>query len=741
MKKLLFLFVLPFFAVLSAADYQILLAPDAGPMEKTAAKEMQLFAGKILGKEIPVVTKADGKSKLIRIGNTADAAKVLKIDFTKLADDEVVIKTVNGDLYLAGGVKRGPLYAVYEYLERFCGVRFLTPYVNHIPTLAELPAADFRYAPKIKIRVISMRTKKAEDQIFAARRRLNGAYNHMIPLTEEFGTQEYFLGCHTFGKFVPATRKGLEANPDFYAMIKGKRVHDAQLCMTNKKLRLHVIDGLKKWLTERPETTRVSVSINDYKRFCECPECSNWIKERNGVISDLLLDFVNEVAAGIEKDFPKVEVVTLAYLDARKPPKVIKPRKNVGILYCFIELDATKPITAKRNEWMIKELDAWQKTGVKIYTWLYTYNQKLSFLAQPNWEAVNADIRTLAERNSEMVFCEFSYPEHFLTDFIRLRFYVMSALLWNQDKSFDEIIADFCVPYYGAAAPKIMEALKIFRNAPDMEKGPMVCNFASSVIRACGQDKFLAAWKVMQEARRIAAETGDKEIIKHVEMAVIPWDITLLHDCFDMRDGALKGFDPVALFDRDVAFLKTRNITNYFAPKRYTFANYREKLIRLWGHNDGEVPEGIEKVPGTIVWDAEKICNQSRTRGIAVVDDPEAHGGKAMQVIANGKRLQRLEFDNALRGKYRIYLTMKVELKGKSKGVAMTGNVWESATRWVRRGKAMPVKLPENPGKGYENYLMGEAVFKGSYDLQIPQADDPALKNVLIDRVILVPVK
>ena len=317
----------------------------------------------------------------------------------------------------------------------------------------------------------------------------------------------------------------------------------------------------------------------------------------------------------------------------------------------------------------------------------------------------------------------------------------MSALLWNQDKSFDEIIADFCVPYYGAAAPKIMEALKIIRNAPDVEKGPMVCNFASSVIRAYGHEKFLAAWKLMQEAREIAAKTGDKEIIKHVEMAVIPWDITLLHDCFDLRDSALKGFDPVALFDRDVTFLKTRNITNYFSPSRFTFANYREKLIRVWGHNDGEVPAGIENVPGTIVWDAEKICNQNRNRKITVVSDPEAHGGKAMQVIANGKRLQRLEFDNALRGKYRIYLTMKVELNGKSKGVAMTGNVWESATRWVRRAKPMQVKLPENPGKGYETYLMGEAVFKASYDLQIPQADDPALKNILIDRVILVPVK
>lgn len=740
-KRLLLALLSSALFTLPAADYKILLAPDANPMEKTAAKEMQFFAGKILGKEIPIVSKVDGKAQYIRIGATADAAKTLNADFSKFADDELIIKTVKGDLYLAGGKARGTLYAVYEYLERFCGVRFLTPTENHIPALKELPAADFRYAPKIKVRVISHRKRNYEENIFLARRRLNGTYNHMLPLDAEFGGSEHVMGCHTFQKFVPATPKGLKENPEFYSMIKGKRVHNGQICMTNKKLRAHVIAGVKKWLKENPAATRVSVSMNDYNRFCECPECTNWLKERDAIISDLLLDFVNEVAAGVEEEYPDVEVVTLAYLAARKPPKVVKPRKNVGILYCFIELDTSKPLTAKGNSWMLEEVASWQKTGAKIYTWFYTINQKLSFLTQPNWEAVNEDLRLMAERNAEFVFCEFSYPEHYTTDLIRLRFYVMSALLWNQEKSLDEIIADFCVPYYGAAAPDMMKALQIIRKAPVENQGLMVCNFASSVIRAYGHEKYLAAWQKMQDARKAAEKSGDKIIQNRVELAVIPYDMTLLHDCFDLRNGALKELDAAALYDRDVKILKANGITHYFGPKTFTLDNYREKLIRLWGHNDGEVPEGIEKVPGTIIWEADKICNQNRNRRITVVDDPEASGGKAMQIIANGKRLARLEFDNALRGKYRIYLTVKVEVQGKSKGVLMTGNVWESSTRWKLRAKPMKVKLPETPGKGYEVYLMGEAEFKGSYDLQIPQSDDPAIKNAWIDRVIMVPVK
>ena len=181
--------------------------------------------------------------------------------------------------------------------------------------------------------------------------------------------------------------------------------------------------------------------------------------------------------------------------------------------------------------------------------------------------------------------------------------------------------------------------------------------------------------------------------------------------------------------------------TALFDPGIVPFGEGADKIIRLWGHNDGELPEGIEAVPGTLIWDAEKISNQSRRGKITVADDPEAHGGKAMQVVANGKKLVRLEMDNVLRGKYRIYMTVKAELSGKPKGAVMTGNVWESAARWVRRAKPRYINLPENYVSGYQLCLLGEAEFKTSYDLQLPIADDPAIRNLYIDRIIMVPVK
>jgi hypothetical protein len=173
--------------VLCGIEYKIVLDKNATSMEATAAKEFKYFASLLLNKELKIVNKATGPGPFVFIGATQDTAQKLKVDFTKFADDELIIKTLNNNLYLAGGQARGTLYAVYEYLERFCNVRFLTPKVNYIPSLKTLPKVNFHYLPKIKVRQISMRKNTLEEKLFAARRRLNGSLNHMLPLPQELG--------------------------------------------------------------------------------------------------------------------------------------------------------------------------------------------------------------------------------------------------------------------------------------------------------------------------------------------------------------------------------------------------------------------------------------------------------------------------------------------------------------------------------------------------------------------------
>ena len=55
---------------------------------------------------------------------------------------------------LTGDPQRGPLYAVYTYLEDFVGVRWWTSSAAYYPSrpLSDLPIANLRFAPRLKYR-------------------------------------------------------------------------------------------------------------------------------------------------------------------------------------------------------------------------------------------------------------------------------------------------------------------------------------------------------------------------------------------------------------------------------------------------------------------------------------------------------------------------------------------------------------------------------------------------------------
>ena len=64
---------------------------------------------------------------------------------------------------------------------------------------------------------------------------------------------------------------------------------------------------------------------------------SNERYKGDAIINKTYIDFVNEVAEAVEKEFPDVLVETLAYRFTRNPPKTIWPRHNVAIRSCTIE--------------------------------------------------------------------------------------------------------------------------------------------------------------------------------------------------------------------------------------------------------------------------------------------------------------------------------------------------------------------------------------------------------------------
>ena len=136
-------------------DYRIYVAPDATPAEKNAAAEFQKYWKLATGTGIAVSGKYTGNRQIL-IGLSQEAQKLLPgIDLKSLNNDEIIIAPAKDMLILCGERPRGTLYAVYEFMKKYMGIRFWTAKEESVPkseTIA-MPEKIFRYAPPVKVRL------------------------------------------------------------------------------------------------------------------------------------------------------------------------------------------------------------------------------------------------------------------------------------------------------------------------------------------------------------------------------------------------------------------------------------------------------------------------------------------------------------------------------------------------------------------------------------------------------------
>jgi hypothetical protein len=186
----------------------------------------------VTGAVLPVVTEAElpvDKPRIV-LGNGAVTRKLLRgFDAAQLPPDAIVIKTIGRDLIMAGHPRRGPLYAVYTFLEDTIGIRWWTATEVQIPKRPTLTIArlDTAYAPKIVDRAtrylqlsdgcFTDHSLVTEDEqkamgIFSARMRLNGHDHYSIP--DEYGAPNGLIGwVHTFYQIIDSDVANARSSP------------------------------------------------------------------------------------------------------------------------------------------------------------------------------------------------------------------------------------------------------------------------------------------------------------------------------------------------------------------------------------------------------------------------------------------------------------------------------------------------------------------------------------------------
>ena len=434
-------------------DWHITVSDDATASERYAAEEFQKWFNQATRLTLPLDTTLNDGQIIIGASST-------------LGDEDVEITVDSRQIQISGGMPRGILYAVYQFLEELVGIRFLMADHTYIPDAStlQIPCGSYTYSPPFSFRWSYYR-ENSDAPEFAAKRKVN-----TVTDAENLGgkTQQQLIN-HSFHALVPYGTYG-ENHPEYYALVDGKRdtnTHGGgpQLCVTNPEVIEIAAESAIRQLSERPEATNISVSQADTAAYCRCETCET-LNEAEDSPMGSQLTFVNAVAERIEKAHPHVKVGTLAYWYTRKPPKTVKPRQNVQIQLCSIEcctLHAIDNPDCEQNQAFCQDTNEWGEICDDIWIWNYNTNFRCYDLPFPNLRSIAANVRYFLKNNAKGVFMQ-ANGNGLTGEFSDLRNYLISQLIWNPHLDADAHLNEFVSLHYEAAAPPILEYINFLHD-------------------------------------------------------------------------------------------------------------------------------------------------------------------------------------------------------------------------------------------------------------------------------------
>jgi hypothetical protein len=662
----------------------IVLPDGATPVERTAANELATYLARITGGTPTTVTSLpDDQRPIIAVGPAA-ARLVdpgLDLSHTRLGDEGFVLRARNGHLILSGAAqaRRGTLYAVYEFLERFGGVRWWTAREETVPSRPELavPAIDEVQVPQLIYREPFYSGMVYEDPVFSARSRVNGHF--VDPKRQEpvnYGGHYQILGwCHTFYELLPP-KTYFQDHPDWYGLYGGVRKHaGGQLCLTNPAMRDELIRRVLERVRADPSAGIISVSQTDYGKFCTCPDCAA-LEKAEGSPAGPLLNLVNAVAEAVDRDHPGFLVETLAYLETSEPPRTIRPRSNVLMRVCGYDCSWHEPLETSaipQNVAFRRQLERWSAITPRLFIWDYVAGNQCAHQPFPNYHVIAPNLRLYARNKAVGIFAQGDTMTGQLGDLVAMRGWVMAKLMWDPQRDEAALTREFLEGYYGPAANSIAAVMAICREAVGRSQVFLHTNKPISTGAWIGLTDLNRVADHFAEAERRTA--GEPALASRVRQARFSWDYVWLQRYQQLkREAAITGLpfkgpsDPAALRDDFLALAERHHLR--WTGEGVPFKAVADAL-RMRFRKEPTVPEACKGMAAADWLDIQQDAFQVYFLGSAAtfVADDAASDGMALRMDGGTSHwcLQLTQLQDLLGpGRWRCLVEARCEGPGKT---------------------------------------------------------------------------
>ncbi len=441
------------------AAFSILIPDNASTIDQKAAQLLVQALKLGTGIEFKVITDSQySKGSVISLGET----KLYKATGLKPSIDLDLegysIDAKDGNLFLIGGSRRGSISPAIALIEEDLGGRFYSRQEGLImPKLSSSAKIVLReYAPIFKVR--TMFQSESFDRDFQLFNRVGSFTSSYDRVPDSWGgsiklPEEYFV--HTFSLLLPNTY--FNKHPEYFALIDGKRKPQgngggAQFCLTNPDARKIVLNNVLKALKKYHSYGLFDVSANDTDHsFCQCDRCMA-IQNAQGSASGPLLDLVNYIADEVAKVYPDVKITTLAYIETNKPPKNLRPNKNVIIRLANDTASFPYPMFyLEESDVFFPNMKNWIKLGAQLMIWDYVVDYKAWPMPRPNLAVIDHNIDTYAKYGIYGLFLQSSHYGVGENQG-KLRAWVYSKKMWDPSRKMSDLIRDFNYGYFGKAA-------------------------------------------------------------------------------------------------------------------------------------------------------------------------------------------------------------------------------------------------------------------------------------------------
>lgn len=467
-------------------EVAVMVPQSPTSMELKAADELATWLGEMSGMSFSIVpegTEADGVERVISVGRTerfaeSDMKKRILRNLTEsnseaenlgLAKDGYAIAYEDGDLFLLGGSRVGPIYAVLALLEEDLGFRWYTPAATRVPPMPEngvLTVVPRSGNPAIQWREPNYWPRSHET--WRLRNRVNGGRS---PIRSEWGGYMRWVPRWVHSSLSYVHVDNAEEHPEWFAYHyqddqPATKYKGNALCVSNKKMRAHFKERVREHLHDHPQAQFVDISPMDNGTVCKCEQCQK-LRNQMGGEGGTWLDLTNEIAAALEDEFPDITFTLLAYWSTKKAPPddiEIQARENVAVRYCSDWTAIRHPYYSMRankkggNEDAVNKdrdnFERWHEiVNGRMMIWHYPHYYSQYLAPLPNLDVFADNVRFWAERDVLSIYNEGAMgPVERDTE----RAWIYGKLMWNPDLDLTSLIEDFVRGYYKDAAPAIL---------------------------------------------------------------------------------------------------------------------------------------------------------------------------------------------------------------------------------------------------------------------------------------------